>query len=71
MPPWELRTHTHRGPVSLCGGPDPSMYPGKYYLSLPHGASRPAHVVGSGAALCVAWRCHTGAAPSYRRRGYP
>jgi hypothetical protein len=53
MPPWELRTHTHRGPVSLCGGPDPSMYPGKYYLSLPHGASRPAHVVGSGCrSLC-------------------
>jgi hypothetical protein len=47
MPSWELRTRTYRGPVSLCGGPDPSMHPGKYYLSLPRGTPRPAHVVGS------------------------
>jgi hypothetical protein len=32
---------------------------------------RPAHVVGSGAALRVTWGCRTGATPSYRRRGYP
>jgi hypothetical protein len=38
MPSWELRTRTYRGPVSLCGGPDPSKHPGKYYLSLPRGA---------------------------------
>ena len=53
MPSWELRTCTHRGPVSYCGGPDPMMHPGMYYLSLPRGAFRPAHVVGSGAVLCV------------------
>jgi hypothetical protein len=28
MPSWELRTYTYRGPVSLCGGPDPMMHPG-------------------------------------------
>jgi hypothetical protein len=39
---------------ALCRGPDPSMHLGKYYLSLPRGAPRPAHVVGSGAALRVA-----------------
>jgi hypothetical protein len=71
MPSWELRTHTYRGPVSLCGGPDPSMHPGEYYLSLPRGAPRPAHVVGSGAALRVTWRCRTGEASSYCRRWYP
>ena len=71
MSSWELRTRTYRGPVSLCGGPDPSMHPGKYYLSLPRGGPRPAHVVGSGAALRVAWRCRMGVAPSYYRRGYP
>jgi hypothetical protein len=42
-----------------------------YYLSLPRGAFRPAHVVGSGAILRVAWRCRTGVAPSYYRKGYP
>jgi hypothetical protein len=29
------------------------MHPRMYYLSLPHGAFRPAHVVGSGAVLRV------------------
>jgi hypothetical protein len=70
VPSWELRTRSYRGPVSL-GGPDPSMHVGMYYLFLPRGAPSPAHVVGSGAALCMTWRCGTGAAPSYRRRGYP
>jgi hypothetical protein len=59
MPSWELGPCTYRGPVSLCGGPDPMMHPGVYYLSLPHGALRPAHVVGSGAVLCVARRRRT------------
>jgi hypothetical protein len=71
MSPRELRTRTHRGPVFLCGGPDPTVHPGMYYLSSPRGALRPAHVVGSGAALRVTWRCRTGAASSYCRRGYP
>jgi hypothetical protein len=67
----ELRTCTYRGPVSLCGCPDPTTHPGVYYLFLPCGALRPAHVVGLGVVLRVAWRCHTGAASSYCRRGYP
>jgi hypothetical protein len=46
MPSWELRTCTYRGPVSLCGGPDPMKHPRMYYLSLSRGALRPAHVVG-------------------------
>jgi hypothetical protein len=71
MSPRELQARTHRGPVSLCGGPDPTVLPGMYYPSSPRGALRPAHVVGSGAALRVIWRCRTGAAPSYCRRGYP
>jgi hypothetical protein len=71
VPSWELRTCTYRGPVSLYGGPDPMMPHGMYYLSLPHGALRPAHVVGSGAVLRVAWRRRTCTAPSYCRRGYP
>jgi hypothetical protein len=70
IPSWELRTRSYRGPVFL-GGPDPSMHLGMYYLSLPRGAPSPAHVVGSGAALRMTWRCGTGAVPSYRRRGYP
>jgi hypothetical protein len=41
------------GPVSYCGGPDPMMHPRMYYLSLPRGAFRPAHVVGSGVILRV------------------
>jgi hypothetical protein len=61
---WELRTCTYRGPVSLCGGPEPTMHPRMYYLSLPHGAFKPTHVVGSGVVLRVAWRCHTGATSS-------
>jgi hypothetical protein len=69
MPSWELRTRSYRGPVSL-GGLDPSMHLGMYYLFLPRGALSPAHVAGSGAALRMTWRCGTGAAPSYRRRGY-
>jgi hypothetical protein len=67
----ELQTCTHRGPVFLCEGPDPMMLPGMYYLSSPRGALRPAHVVGSGAALYVTWRCRMGATSSYCRRGYP
>jgi hypothetical protein len=71
MPSWELWTCTYRGPVSLYGGPDPTMHPGMYYLSLPRGALRPTHVVGLDAILRVAWKCRTGAASSYYRRGYP
>jgi hypothetical protein len=71
MPSWELRTCTYRGPVSLCGSLDPSIHPGMYYLSLPRGALRPAHVVGSGAILRVARKCCAGAASSCCRRGYP
>jgi hypothetical protein len=71
MSPRELRTRTHRGPVFLCGGPDPTVLLGMYYPSSPRGALRPAHVVGSGVALHVTWRCRTGAASSYCRRGYP
>jgi hypothetical protein len=29
------------GPVSFCGGPDPTMNTGMYYLSLPRGALGP------------------------------
>jgi hypothetical protein len=54
MPSWELQTCTYRGPVSLCGGPDPMMHPGMYYLSLPRGALRPAYAVQSGVVLRVA-----------------
>jgi hypothetical protein len=71
MPFWELRTCTYRGPVSLCGGPGPMMHRGMYYFSLPRGALRPAHVVGSGAVLRVAWRRRTCTTSSYCRRGYP
>jgi hypothetical protein len=71
MSPRELRARTHRGPVFLCGGSDPTVLSGTYYPSSPRGALRPAHVVGSDAALRVTWRCRTGAAPSYCGRGYP
>jgi hypothetical protein len=71
MPPRELRTRTHRGPVFLCGGLDPTTLPGMYYPSSPRGALRPTHVVGSSAALHVTWRRRTSAASSYCRRGYP
>jgi hypothetical protein len=53
MPSWELRTCTYKGTVFLYGGPDPTVLPGMYYPSSPRGALRPAHVVGSGAALRV------------------
>jgi hypothetical protein len=49
-----LDLYVQGGPVSLCGGPNPMMHPGVYYLSLPRGALRPSHVVGSGAVLRVA-----------------
>jgi hypothetical protein len=71
MSPRELRTRTHRGPVFLYGGPGPTVLPGMYYPSSPRGALRPAHVVGSGAALCVTWRCRTGAASSTVEEGTP
>jgi hypothetical protein len=71
MSPRELRTCTHRGPVSLYGGPDPTALPGMYYPSSPRGALRPAHVVGSGATPRMTRGCRAGAAPSYHRRGYP
>jgi hypothetical protein len=47
------------------------MHPGVYYLSLPRGAPRPAHVVGSGAVLRVARRCRTRTTSLYCSRGYP
>jgi hypothetical protein len=47
------------------------MHPEVYYLSLPRGAPRPAHVVGSGAVLRVARRRHTSTASLYCSRGYP
>jgi hypothetical protein len=70
MSPQDLQTRTHRGPVFLCGGPNPTALPGLHYPSSPRGALRPAHVVGSGAALRVTWRSRTCAASSYCRRGY-
>jgi hypothetical protein len=69
MPSWESRTVikgpgcAYRGPVFLGGGPDPMIHPRVYYLSLPRGTPRPAHVVGSGAVLR--------AASLYCSRGYP
>jgi hypothetical protein len=71
MSPRDLRARTYRGLVFLYGAPDPTVLPGTYHPSSPRGAFRPAHVVGSGAALRVTRRCRTGAAPSYCRRGYP
>jgi hypothetical protein len=71
MSPRELWTGTHRGLVFLCGGPDPMVLPGMYYPSSLRGALRPVHVVGSGAALRVTWRCCTGIVSPYFRRGYP
>jgi hypothetical protein len=53
--------YIYRGPVSFCGGPN-----------LPRcGALWPAHPVGSGAVLRVAWRRRMGAMSSCYRRGYP
>jgi hypothetical protein len=52
MPPWESRIViedpgcVYRGLVFLRRGPDPTMHPGVHHLPLPHGAPRPAHVVG-------------------------
>jgi hypothetical protein len=77
MPSWEFRTVfegpgcAYRGPVFLCGGPNPMMHPGVYYLSLPRGAPRPAHVVRSGTVLRVARRRRTCSASLYCCRGYP
>jgi hypothetical protein len=71
MYPRELCARTYRGSVFLYGCPDPMVLPGTYHPSSPRGALRPAHVVGSGAALRVTRRCRMGAAPSYCRRGYP
>jgi hypothetical protein len=47
------------------------VLPGMYYPSSLRGALRPVHVVGSGAALRVTWRCCTGIVSPYFRRGYP
>jgi hypothetical protein len=69
--PRELRTRTHRGPVFFCVGSDPTVLPRMHYPSSPRGALRSAHMVGSGAALRVTWRCRTGVASLYCRRGYP
>jgi hypothetical protein len=71
MYPRELQARTYRGPVFLCGDPNPTVLRGTYHPSSPRGALRPAHVVGSGAALRVTRRRRTGAVPSYCRRGYP
>jgi hypothetical protein len=77
MPSWESRTVieglgcAYRGPVSLCGGPNPMMHPGVYHLSLPRGAPRPAHVVGSGAVLRAARRSRTCTTSLYCSRGTP
>jgi hypothetical protein len=53
MSPRELQTRSHRGPVFLCGGPDPTVLTGMHYPSSPRGTLRPIHVVGSGATLRV------------------
>jgi hypothetical protein len=77
MPSWEFRTASegpscaYRGPVFLCGGSDLMMHPRVHYLSLPHGAPRTAHVVGSGVVLRVARRCRTCTVSLYCSRGYP
>jgi hypothetical protein len=71
VPSWGPWTCTYRGPVSSCGGPDPTMSTGMHYLSLPRGDLGPAHVAWLGAILRVALRYCTGAASSCCRRGYP
>jgi hypothetical protein len=77
MPSWEFWTASegpgcaYRGPVFLYGGPDLMMHPGVHYLSLPHGAHRLAHVVGSGAILRVAKSRRTCTTSLYCSRGYP
>jgi hypothetical protein len=53
MPSWVSRTVID-GPGCVYMGPDPMIHLEVYHLSLPHGAPRPIHVVGSGAVLRVA-----------------
>jgi hypothetical protein len=60
----------YRGSVSLRGDPDPMIHPGVYHLSLPHGAPRPVHVVGSGAVLRAVRRRRTCTSSLYCSRGY-
>jgi hypothetical protein len=48
--------------MSFCGGPDPTIHTGMCCLFLPHGTLWPAHAVGSGVVLRVAWRRRMGAA---------
>jgi hypothetical protein len=77
MPSWESGSViedpgcVYRGPVFLRGGLEPMIHPGVYHLSLPCGAPRPAHVVGSGAVLRAARRCRTCTTSLYCSRGYP
>jgi hypothetical protein len=77
MPSWESRTIiegpgcAYRGPVFLRGGSDLMMHPGVHHLSLPRGAPRHAHVVGSGAVLRAARRRRMCIASLYCSRGYP
>jgi hypothetical protein len=49
----------------------PTIHTGMCCLFLPRGALWPAHAVGLGAVLRVAWRRRMGAASSCYRRGYP
>jgi hypothetical protein len=77
MPSWESESViedpgcAYRGPVFLRGGPEPMKQPGVYHLSLPRGAPRPAHVVGSGAVLRATKRRRTCTTSLYCSRGYP
>jgi hypothetical protein len=77
MPSWESGSViedpscAYKGLVFLRGGSEPMMHPGVYHLSLPRGAPRPTHVVGSGAILCVAKRLYTCTTSLYYSRGYP
>jgi hypothetical protein len=68
MSPWELRTHSYRGPVEVRTyqyTPGSLIFPCHVVLlALPH-------VVGLGAAPRVTKGCRTGAASSYCRRGCP
>jgi hypothetical protein len=77
MSSWESRivivdpSCAYRGPVFIRGGPDPMMHPRVHHLTLPRGAPRPAHVVGSGAVLRAAKRRRTCTASLYCSIGYP
>jgi hypothetical protein len=77
MPSWvswtviEAPSCMYRGPVFLRGGSDPMIPPGVYHLSLPRGAPRPVHVVGSGAVLRAARRRRTCTISLCCSRGYP